>query len=700
MNRRLITLVSLFLVLVLSLSGCGGGGDEPEPTLAPTTASAPATAAPASPTTESTRVPPASVPTAAQPTAEAPEPTAEPEPQAEVEPTAKPEDAEPTAEAGAEPEPTAEAGSAGEQPAAAEGSEAEPNDTEAQANPLTSGTWEGTLAEGDADWFEIPLPAGALVNITLSAGNNANPLSIAVYDAAEDHLWSESAVGKGQAVQYTRIVGPEDTLYVELDGGTGDYTIEVALDTQDDAGSGGDAGDAITDATEIAPTGTFEGIAGDGDAEDWYTLDLPDGAVLDLAFTPAEDAEGLAVIVLDPDQDEMWSAYDVSVRGESLHWVFSGEDGGPYYVQVFLGRGAYTLDVTTATQDDGETGADAPGELRDAVEVTVDEPLVGVVGNSDREDWYLFSVDPGTVLTVDVALGSEAEEINAFLYDPDESEVWREYDISPRQGASVTRSIAAEAAGEYALGVSGTGAYTVTISSAGQNDAGSGGDAGEEIYDAVEVEVGETLQGLQGDTDYADWYTFEVPGGSVLTVTVTPDRGTDGLGASLLDPDESELWADYGLRGGREATGSAIIGPADGGAHYLYLFSGSGSYTFVVDVTSQDDAGSGGDAGDESLDAVEIEVGQEYAGIQGGSDRTDWYVLTIEDGETVTITLAPARGDQNLYLSVYDADENEIETVWSIGGGREGSVTIDGAAAGEYYVEVGGGQGEYALVVE
>jgi len=725
MVRRLLVPLTLVLTLALSLTGCGGGDKEPTPeptavsapaTSAPATSapatSVPATAAPAPTAPEPTRVPVASVPTAAQPTAAQPtaaQPTAA-QPTATQpaagQPTAAPTDApDPTDAPGPGAKATAAPGkpapTAG--PATSAGGEAEPevepNDDAAQATAITAGAWEGALSDGDTDWYSLDVPAGAVADIALTAGSSAGGLQVLVYDAKNAHLWDDTA-GTDQTVSFRRIEGAGGALRIEVRGGPGDYRLQAAIAAQDDAGSGGDAGDDLANATEIDGTATAEGLIGGEDAHDCYTFDVPDGSTIELAFTPGQGAEEMAARLLDPDQVELWGEYSIGARGSGVRWVVSGEDGGPYYVEVHYGRGTYTVDLATTPQNDGGTGADAPGEYRDAVKVTGKEPLAGVVGNTDREDWYLFSVDPGIVLTVNVAVDPESDQINAWLYDPDESEIWSEYDISPRQGASVTHLISAEAAGEYFLGFGGTGVYTATIAIAEQNDAGSGGDSGEEIQDAVEVEVGEPFDGLQGDTDYADWYAFDVPGGSVLTVSVTPDRDTEGLSFSLVDVDESELWSEYDVRGGRAMAGSFILGPESGGTHYLQVFGGQGAYSVEIAVSAQDDADSGGDAGDEIQDAVEIEVGEEYIGLQGGSDWTDWYVVTLEEGQSVTVILTPDRGDQRLYYTVYDVDENEIESVYDVTNSQPGEVAIEDAVAGEYYIEIHGGEGGYTLTVE
>jgi hypothetical protein len=75
-------------------------------------------------------------------------------------------------------------------------------------------------------------------------------------------------------------------------------------------------------------------------------------------------------------------------------------------------------------------------------------------------------------------------------------------------------------------------------------------------------------------------------------------------------------------------------------------------------------------------------------------------VVTLEEGQTVTVILTPDRGDQWLYYTVYDADENEIETVYDVTNSQPGEVLIEDAAAGEYYIEIHDGEGGYTLTVE
>jgi len=325
--------------------------------------------------------------------------------------------------------------------------------------------------------------------------------------------------------------------------------------------------------------------------------------------------------------------------------------------------------------------------------------FTGLLADSDDADWYRFAVPGGTTLSVSM-VPVEGDDLNVELYDAEEYNLWSAYDVSARRGgARTTCVVAEEAGGEYALEVYGTGAYTVTLEVAGQDDAGSGGDAPADLGDAIEAPVGEEFAGTVGGSDEVDWYAFDVPAGSALHVAVTSAEDSEDLSVELYDPEEYDLWSAYDVGEGDTAEATLVIGPDSGGTHYLMVSSALAQYTVAITVTEQDDAGSGADAPDEISDEIALKVGETYTGLLGGSDEADWYRFTLVRGQKVTVTLEVAESEQDFYLAVYDAEENELETVYDITPRRPGRIALPEGTAGDYYIEVGEGAAEYTLTI-
>ena len=73
------------------------------------------------------------------------------------------------------------------------------------------------------------------------------------------------------------------------------------------------------------------------------------------------------------------------------------------------------------------------------------------------------------------------------LYDPDEYSIWTEYDIA-RGTRSFRWVVSGGDGGEHYVRVwGGQGAYEWTATVTPQDDAGSGGDAADEMDDAIEI---------------------------------------------------------------------------------------------------------------------------------------------------------------------------------------------------------------------
>ena len=106
---------------------------------------------------------------------------------------------------------------------------------------------------------------------------------------------------------------------------------------------------------------------------------------------------------------------------------------------------------------------------------------------------------------------------------------------------------------------------------------------------------------------------------------------------------------------------------SSGGAYSALVSRGLGSYSLEISLQCQDDAGSGGDAGDKPLEALQIEPGQTFSGEIGDYDQEDWYQFEVADGETIvleTFAADPAAlgsaGDLNPALGLYDPAGNLV----------------------------------------
>jgi len=123
----------------------------------------------------------------------------------------------------------------------------------------------------------------------------------------------------------------------------------------------------------------------------------------------------------------------------------------------------------------------------------------------------------------------------------------------------------------------------VWFSSAYQNDADTGGDAGNSFYTATSTSPGSAFTGeLYPPDDTNDWYKFYASSGQSILVTMTPPAGHD-YDLELYSPDDAlKAWSYLGV-----GSTDAISYTADSSGDWrirICIFTGIGPYTFYVSV--------------------------------------------------------------------------------------------------------------------
>jgi len=158
-----------------------------------------------------------------------------------------------------------------------------------------------------------------------------------------------------------------------------------------------------------------------------------------------------------------------------------------------------------------------------------DGPGKGRIGyldpdDDDFDDWYRFSVCEGQSITASL---NSIEDYDFELANTDGDPVANGY-------------IAIETGWHYihifADGGDGADEYEVMITLGGQNDAGTGDDAGDIIGQATQIDPG-SYCGYLDSNDQEDWYSFDVNVGEGIFVTVEPLEKSD-YDVYLYDPQD------------------------------------------------------------------------------------------------------------------------------------------------------------------
>ena len=147
-------------------------------------------------------------------------------------------------------------------------------------------------------------------------------------------------------------------------------------------------------------------------------------------------------------------------------------------------------------------------------------------------------------------------------------------------------------------------------------------------------------------------YTFVAPDSARLALTVANDKASSASVYVTLES-RGDRFAGFRVKPGADEAKTIYL-KADGGAPFDLRFTeGPAKYTFKVALEIADDAGKGGDAGDDFDSAFELTAGKEYSGSLGGQDRTDHYLLALQPGADFTLDTSVQRSSEHaVYVTV------------------------------------------------
>jgi hypothetical protein len=206
----------------------------------------------------------------------------------------------------------------------------------------------GTLdpSEGDTqDWYRFTACEGQTIQASIATSQD---FALIICDTSGNPVGSS----------YTVVETGWHFLQISAnDGaGTGDYTVSLTLSGQNDAGTGGDAGDTSSAATSLTP-GEYTGYMDSSDVEDWYSFPVSSGQGISVHVEPLEKSD-YDVHLYNP-TDEL--VHEGLVYGEDTleypadatgTWkiqldIFPGWDEALWPDDYYLyGSGAYNLDLT------------------------------------------------------------------------------------------------------------------------------------------------------------------------------------------------------------------------------------------------------------------------------------------------------------------------------------------------------------------
>ena len=446
--------------------------------------------------------------------------------------------------------------------------------------------------------------------------------------------------------------------------------------------------------------GVLNGALSENDRQDYFRFELDAGNILDLDFTPGDEAENLKVALRNFEGSELWNSGETnSGIVKSTRMMMNNSSGGIYYAVVYSGIGPYQLDLFVESQNDGDSGTDAGDRITKALDLQAGGSYLGELGGFDENDWYRFDIPAGHILNLAFTPKQSAESMKFSLRSFERSEIWYSGAVLPGERKPKRVVMNNTSGGTYYLEVSyGSGQYEFEIFTESQNDAGSQTDAGDKISEALKVEPGRGYSGELGGYDESDWYRFGIPAGSVLKMTLSNYKEGEPIKFSFRNAKRDGIWHLEGTSPGRTEPTRIVINNSAGGTYFLEAFYGSGPYEFEVLIEMQNDGGSGTDAGDIITQALKIEPGRAITGELGGLDKEDWY--TFSPYEEKAIQFTSDKDGEPIKFSMGNVARRKVRYTAELAPGVTKTFQIPEDVEPPYFLKVHGGSSKYSFQIQ
>ncbi|MDH3882652.1 MAG: hypothetical protein OET63_00445, partial [Desulfobacterales bacterium] len=461
--------------------------------------------------------------------------------------------------------------------------EKEPNDSYNQGMEISFGILNGTLSADDQqDYFRFELNPGNILSLNFAAGDKSQNLKIDLRNFEGNELWNSGETSPG-ANKSTRMLMNNMSggiYYAVVYSGTGPYKLDLFIETQNDAGSGIDAGDRITKALAIKPGGSFLGEMGGIDEEDWYRFDIPPGYILKLSFTPKKSSEAMKFSLRSFERSEVWYSGVIPPGETKLKQVMmNNSSGGTYYLEAYYGSGQYGFEIFIEGQNDAASGTDAGDKMAEALKIMPGRSYSGELGGYDENDWYRFDIPPGSILKMAFTNYEDGEPMKFSFRNVDGVEVWHSEVVPSGTTESTRMMINNTTGGIYFLEANyGSGPYEFEVIMESQNDGDSGTDAGDKITEALKIKQGRLISGELGDFDKEDWFTFSPPEGK--SIQFTSNKDGEPLQLSIGNVARREVLYTAELTPGITKTFEI---PRDvRPPYFLKVYGGSSKYSFEI----------------------------------------------------------------------------------------------------------------------
>lgn len=310
---------------------------------------------------------------------------------------------------------------------------------------------------------------------------------------------------------------------------------------------------------------------------------------------------------------------------------------------------------------------------------------------------YTFDAPDGAIMTLTVA-NDPASNRRVVVQLDSEGSRFEGLTVSP--GATDSAEIILDHQGGAPFELTfleGPAAYTFEVALQIQDDAGQGGDAGNDVASGFEVEAGEEISGMLGGQDSADVYLADLVPGSQLQLEIEVDRDSARRVVAEVFLDGERLERLTAAPGSVEDL-TLLMSGEDSGVVEIFLTEGPATYGFTLDMVEQTDGGQSGDAGDLLADARSVPTGEELSGQVGDRDPSDWYTFEAPGAETVIELGNAATSVRRFVAAVTDEGGNSVGRQ-TVNAGASEQLSFESTPGATYRLELLEGTADYTFTI-
>lgn len=324
-------------------------------------------------------------------------------------------------------------------------------------------TYEDALEETRTEArYTLDAPAGAIMTLTVENEEDSQRGVFATFEA-DGQRYAAFRTAPGSSESETVILDDQGATEFELvfTEGPAAFKFEVALETQDDAGGGGDAGSDFDSAFAIDSGQSVSARLGGDDSTDHYTLEIQPGTEFTFEASTERSSERGAFFTVEFEGDRLFAERVNPGSDTSVSLLLSDTDEGTLEIIVTEGPAVYSFTAGFDELTEGGSTGDAPGELASARSVDASAAVEGKVGGRDEADYYVFTAPAASVTVTATADPGNERGVAVTLEDESGSRL-AFFRAQPGSEASETVEVAAGSEVRMIVG-EGPGSYSITI---------------------------------------------------------------------------------------------------------------------------------------------------------------------------------------------------------------------------------------------